>query len=182
MPLSPSQHHDKLQPTKWDQLGEFIRVEFFNQVPVQELPREATVGELRAKICKLLKQGACSRFDVCRSREFDICAGQTPLDDSLRVVDSHVWPMPLNLKWRQKGMGRQPGDPYDVEAVSRDDIVSGDADVALNVVGGSPLERFNAGMRPQFRFEDPARHTVTWQDGRYVPDGTTRTSRFDPPQ
>ena len=46
MPLSPSQHHDKLQPTKWDQLGEFIRVEFFNQVPVQELPREATVGEL----------------------------------------------------------------------------------------------------------------------------------------
>ena len=172
--LSPSQHHDKLQPTSYEADTTAVRVEFFNQVPPMELKASATVADLRAAICKLLKANAHSRWDLARPGEFDICAGNTVLDESQCIVDTHVWPMPFNTKWRRDGMGRHAGDPYDVLALAREDIVSGDrgqVDTRL-LIGGSPLERFNTGIKPLFTFEDPARD---------APASPLKASRFDPP-
>jgi hypothetical protein len=126
-------HQKLLGPTPWGPTGGEICVTFFTPAPEIKLPADATVGQLKNELCALLKEDAQSRYDYALREEFHLLAGTTVIDDddarpacllppaeltvpALRVVDSHVWPMPFSLVWRGDAK-RSPGAgvPYAVQ-------------------------------------------------------------------
>ena len=68
-----------------------------------------------------------------------------------RIADTHVWPMPFNLRWnpacRRCPSGRNV--EYGVQAVATEPC---EEEAPVHVIGDSPLSKFNNGLRPVFDF------------------------------